>query len=490
MIYDKKFGYKYFKQQPIDFIMFLYRHSVINSYTMFSSFFIMESSEPGIFRSWSTPHIGSVPLVSPTMLSNISYYVGLFEFAQGSSPRIVWDNDAKLIQNRDLFLLYIVNTPTDFPSETYIPKPTIIKSVYNDLFYIAIYMQINDVEARGFTRPLVLVVAHPIKKLITHLYETKMETLENYADKLQKSAAETFPHDIQKYTVSIRNTIEKHPESKELLQSKVNELESMMKLMKITPEKDIEPYDADPEYFLHIKNDLRPIKKLTHFNEIKSDLLKFISNLPNDVIQSRSLTQLRKETYTMIESVYLRDSPTLINIFKNKTIMDCLFTLYSGHTLFILANDTNEAQAIASRIAVLTPFGQPFPVVGSTERSDIAQIVICMSFDPEKYQNYSLMDLDNQAEFTGIKCPQDSILMKELPKNTDHSSTSLVSLFSIELKKIGMRFLCKMMELSRRASQPEERVAQQMRSIGFSSADEPILKNWTAIAQQIISSIP
>lgn len=447
------------------------------------------SSSDFLLRSFSSPHLGSSPLLAPVPLTNVSYYVGLYEFAQGSSPRVVWDNDSKLLQNKDLFLLYIVNTPTEFPAETYTPKPTIIKSQYNEIFYLAIFIQINDVEARGFTRPVVLVIAHPIKKLITHLYKKSLNNLEKYALKLQKAAAETFPLDILKYTASIKLTIKKHPESKDLLQTKVNELENMMKIMKIEQQTNIEPYEADPEYFLHIKNDLRPIKKLTHFNDIKPDLIKFISKLPNDIIQSRFKLSTNSETYNMIESTFFKEYPKLSIIFKNKTIIDCLYTLYCGHNLYILANDTDEAHSIAARISVLTPFDTPIPIVSPHEvKPKQAQIICCMTFEPDLNSSVSLLDLDNNCEYSGIRCPPESILNRELPKG-EHSATSLESLYSIELRRIGMRFLCKMIELSRRASQTEERIAQQMRSIGFAATDEQLVRNWTEMANKIISQM-
>ena len=439
----------------------------------------------GFLRSSkSTSHVLSVPTIAPRQIVETGYYVALFEFAQGSCPKIVWDNDSKSVSNRDAFLLYVVNTPTDLGICKYKPKPTIIKSEFSGLFYIAVYVIIPDCEARGFSRQVVLVIAHPLPKMINFVFQHSLSEFLGFAVKLQNNASEIFPIEISRYALNLKLTIEKYPESEELLQSKANELSYMLKEIDIT---DADPKyrgeDKKPEYFTRINNELRSIKKLTNLKDEKEKILAFVDKLPTDPIQCNA--QLRTPTHlsSIVDAMHTKETGKFLLLIKSKLIYDCLYTLFSGHSLYIVGSDQADACGVAYRIAAMCPFDKKFPVVDIAEKplgSTSTDIVLCMNFDQERDPTGSCLDLDADT-YKGTKCPTDSILVKELPKNIDHSLPVLVMLFSNEVKKIGAKFVRKTLEMSSRAKQTRERMMMQMKSIGFSISDEPIIKNFASV---------
>ena len=455
----------------------------------------------GLVRSsFSSPHILSVPTLPLKSNIETGYYVALFEFAQGSSPRILWDNQSKSVSNRDSLLLYVVNTPTDFNFNQYNPKPTIIKSEFSGIFFIAVYISIPDYEARGFARQIVLLLGHPLPKMINFVFQHSLEEFVSFALKLQDNAGQRFPREISIYTMNLKKTIEKHPESDKLLQSKVDELERTLKAagidetMFIDKMKEENDDNLTPEYFTRINNELRPIKKLTSFGDIEDKILAYVNSLPTSSLQCNAQLRTDEGIYSLLNASYLQETPELLTLIKNKQLFDALYTLYSGRTLYVVGSEnSNHCAALGHKIAALSPFDVDFPVIDIATKHQISNsgklnpnIVLSMSFDQESDPNGSCIDLDTET-YTGIKCPQDSILYKELSKiSIDHSMNVLLMLYGNETKKIGNSFIKKTLEMSSRAKQSRDRMLIQMMNIGFSLSDEPILKYFS----QVITDTP
>ena len=434
-------------------------------------------------KSFSSQHILSVPTITPAA-KEIDYYVGLFEFPQGSSPKILWDNKGKSVQNREAFLLYVVNIPTDLRISVYNPKPTIIKSEYMSTNFIAIYVQIADVEARGFSRPTVLVLGHQQSKMINYIYSNLLEKFKYFAYEMQSNAGSIFPEEVSIYAASLHHTISKYPESGRLLESKVGELESMLKKAGVEMAPDSKALDEKPEFFTRINNELRPIITLTHFDEMKEELTEFVSSLPNDIVLCNSEWKAQGWMLNVVNAVREEGSAEFMTLVKNKKIYDCLFSLQSGHTLYIISSKPGLANAVGARISSLSPFESVIPVCNIGEEKEHPSIVLAASFEQNTNSDVSCLDLDND-KYTGVTCPLDSILYKELTKAENRSAALQVMLFSNDLKRIGSRFIRKVVEMSARAPQTRERMDAQMRVIGFSESDFPLITNWARIARNM-----
>ncbi len=447
----------------------------------------------GLVRSsFSSPHLLSVPTLGPKSHVETGYYVALFEFAQGSSPKILWENQSKSVLNRDSLLLYVINTPTDLTFNEYKPEPTIIKSEFSGIYFIAVYISIADYEARGFSRQVVLLIGHPLPKMINFVFQHSLQTFVSFATKLQDNASERFPREISKYTSDLRKTIAKYPESECLLQTKVNELERTLKAAGIEENTATEAdsaCDLKPEYFTRINNELRPIKKLTSFSDIEPRILNFVNSLPTNSLQCNARLRTNQSIVSLVDASFSTPTQKFMNIIQNKKIFDTLFALFSGKTLYVAGTENhNETRVLAERLSVLSPFDESFPVVDISSKSSkkdlYPQIVLCLAFDAESDPRASCLDIDADT-YTGIKCPQDSIVMKELSKiSTSHSLNVLLMLLGNETKKIGGRFVRKTLEMSSRAQQTKDRMMSQMMSIGFSLSDQPLLRYFSHVVAE------
>ena len=435
-----------------------------------------------IITSYSLPHLLSVPPVFPNGPES-DYYAGLFEFPQGSSPKIVWDNKGKSVSNREAFLLYVVNIPTDLRINTYNPKPTLIKSEFMGATFIAAYVQIPDIEARGFARSIVLVIAHHEAKMIGYIYANLLDQFESIALELQENASDKFPKDLSEYASSMRKTMENNPNSAQLLRSKSEELKNLMKKVGIEEDESDSGQEQTSDYFLRINNELRSIITLTRFKDVKNSFLTFIYSLPKDVLQCNSMWNAQECLMNVINSSHDDLASDFQVLFKNKRIFDCIYTLLTGHSLYIISSKPGLSQSIGSKFAALTPFESSFPLVSVDMEIIDPSIVIAANFEPSLHTNDSCLDMDKD-KYIGIKCPSESILYKELPKTDNHSTQLLLMMFSNDLKKIGSRFIRKTIEMSARAPQTRERMDAQMKTIGFAECDLPLIQYWSKILHE------
>ena len=126
------------------------------------------------------------------------------------------------------------------------------------------------------------------------------------------------------------------------------------------------------------------------------------------------------------------------------------------------------------------PFETSFPLVTVDMEIVDPSIVLAGHFEPSLHKNDSCLDMDRD-KYIGHRCPMESILYKELPKAENHSTQLLVMMFSNDLKKIGSRFIRKTIEMSARAQQTRERMDAQMKTIGFTEYDLPLIQYWAKI---------
>ena len=440
----------------------------------------MEKPKP-IITSFSLPHLLSVPPLQHSADTN--YYVGLFEFPQGSSPKILWDNKGKSVTNRQEFLLFVVNIPTNIRDNFNDPKPTIIKSEYMNATFLGVYVQIPDIQARGFSRSIVLVIAHQDSRMIGYIYSKLLDDFVSFAIELQTNASEIFPDDLMQYAASLQETVKKNPESRQLLASKMEELNQILKRMGINEITTTNAQEQPPEYFTQINNDLRSILTLTHFRDVKNDIILFVDSLPIDLLQCNAMWKAQNCLLNVINASHDDLASEFQILFKNKRIFDCLYSLYTGHSLYILSSKPGLGTSVGEKIVSLSPFETILPLCTVDTRMKDPCVILTGEFDPSKHPNDSCLDLDND-KYYGSRCPLESILYKELPKVENHSTSLLMMMFSNDLKRIGSRFIRKTIEMSARAPQTRQRMDAQMKSIGFTEYDTPLIEYWSVLLSQ------
>jgi hypothetical protein len=152
--------------------------------------------------------------------------------------------------------------------------------------------------------------------------------------------------------------------------------------------------------------------------------------------------------------------------------------------LYVISSDISLAKDFSSRFSMLSPFSHPMKVLEKESDPNHPAIIYT---DEEKsnmlINSFSSINLKNN-EYLGCACPHESILYKELvksPNSLDHSTDFLMATFVNNIKKIGSRFIRKVVSMSARAPQPKEKMDEQMEAIGFSVCDSPIVKYWTKL---------
>lgn len=403
----------------------------------------------------------------------------MFEFAQGSSPKVLWCNSAKLLIDKDSFLLYVVNTPTYVPKNEYNPKPTIIQSEFSTYSYVAVFSAIPDVEARGFSRPIVMVYAHPQKEYILAFYSIYYDKLLMFSNQLQQNATSFFPNELAEYASCLKHTIEKFPESKTILSSKMAELDNTLASVGISIEDAHNDIVHPPEHFTRINNELRPIISLTKFSDMIEQIVSFSLSLPKSYLGIKSMSfvqdKIDSSEIAIMTKDYTLSSFKLSSLYHSHVLLDVLFHLLSGKHLYISSINHEEALSFARRLSILHPFSSIFSF-----NEDNSSIFV--GFFVDKNEQPGFLDLDASA-FVGAKCPKDSILSKEIIR-VEHSENIFIPLICNDIKKIGSRFLRKVKEIVARGSINKEKFFAQMRNLGFSSTDEPIINNLKTLGAQ------
>lgn len=429
----------------------------------------------------SSPHLLITKHLQSLFEASIPYYIGLFEFPQGSEPRIVWDLPSNAVSDLHQFMLYVVNFPTDLRISQYRPKPTVIKSEYMGTHFIAIYISIPDTEARGFSRSLVLVLGNRTPEIILYVYSSLYQKFVSYATALQDAAAEIFPKEISIYAASLHKVMKMHPDSAKLLESKLGELDVTLKKVGVEAAPEEEAITRDPYFFVEIRNELRPILTLIRFEDIRASLVSFVNSLPTDLTVTNAISKAAASTSHLMAAAQSEDCKKFNEIVRCKVIYNCLFTLFSGHSLYVLSSNPKEYTSVSKKISALCPYGSSFPIVDIVNRTKIPQIIVGSDFDDQKDPMASFLYLDSM-KFEGYIVPPDSILLKEKMNLNDHTSSVIVLLLSVQIKKIFNRFVRKVVEMSSRSTQTIAQMNTQMLNIGFSLSDGPIIRNWAKVA--------
>lgn len=439
-------------------------------------------------------------------------YCAVYEFAQGSCAETIWENKQLDVVNSTHFRLAVVNTPTISEPNTLIIQPTIICSYFECLQYIAIYILILDVEARGFTRPIVLLFAcsssSGIMETLMCLYRQDFLQL---AKILQKKGNDIFPSELANYALELKDAINRFGDKFPILQSKFDELQTILPQAGITELTGSKTTERDPQSFVQINNQLRPIAQLIDFEFNKPKILSFIDSLPSTQFQASVMFGLGSSSINLMnlfDNDHSKDKFLLSTIQssndKKYLYKNLIFSLLSGRTLIIEISSLQlleEVLLLANKLSILTQFDHhklkiaKFPNLDSIDQCLQYDIVILQSQEESNYKTVSFHNLPidvlkfdtEHCFYLGQLCPNESFVGQidnfQNKFNNLQTIPNFENIFLITalntIKHAYSRFLIKISEISTRSRQTRERMLSAFESIGFSSDDEPIFRNWT-----------
>lgn len=438
------------------------------------------------------------------LFTSTHFYVGMFEFCQGSFPQTIWEDGIAVVSDYEAFKSYIVNAQVASSNKfSAHPQPTVVVSTYETLSYIGVYFQIFDVEARGFTRSIVFVLANINPEIVSHVNYLYIDKILNFVEQIQAPALETFPKELTKYAASLQLCIEKNESKRHLLQSKWDELAKILPHFNITDISTDGAIEQSPDFYILIHNDLRPFKELTNFDKLVKLLDKFVAGLPTSLLCSSLATHanvyesdpafgfagVNKEygfstlAFSMFAKNYEDDRYSIRSFFANNVFHYCAFTILSGKTLVIQSEDTDVASALATKFGILVPFNtsREIRVLERATAADCLryQIVVVQHLADDIGGSISLLDLDSNR-YSGAGCPPQSLVFTRLAKVVSLSERAFLLALYSELKKIASEFILRLAMVVDKAPDTPDLLFDCLRGCGLSRDDEPIFRYWIA----------
>jgi hypothetical protein len=420
-----------------------------------------------------------------TETTTTSFYGALIEFAQGSVPLLIWENDdsmaTRLTGDKGAFILAVANTPMNDQSTTSDISPTIIRSSFRNVYYVALFGQILDVEARGFSRALIFLIAHHCQDITDFVCWHCRAHLLELNERLQRCTRERFPLELLKYRLSLCDAIETSDRDKSTLESKLDALSQFVEAggFSLPPSGSVDFEKHGPEYFTQIINDLTPMSEMVKLPSVVPLISAFIQGLPASVLEinvlEKSAVGFGSSPHEMVSILCANHESERFSLSRCKFLCECLFSLLSGQEIFLYSEHFKDAESLAHRLAALSPFDKPFNIC-SGQNPRLNPVIVVLR-DPGDSME-ALYNLD-RGTFSGLSCPGDSILRHVLPRPEDCESIALICMAN-EIHRIYTRFQLKWMDVKRRLCESEEEVLQAiLRGAQFGEGDLPMLKYWS-----------
>jgi hypothetical protein len=412
-------------------------------------------------------------------------YCAIFEFSQGASPRTVYECEPLPDGDRDAFRMAVVNTPTNMLSSWDSP-PIVVRAFSHDLHYIAHFIQIQDVQARGFARAIVFVVASRCAPLVDCIACRHRERFQRITAKIQEHSKRLFPTELALYRRSLQNLIARSDgEARALLIAKLGELQRLVDASSIAvADPALRVVDDHPlEFFTQINNNLRGIEELLELERIAPAIGLFVRSLPTDEIAGNlvmSAWQYDGPIGLSTLRIFMGQADPLYLIgplITSRKFQACLFALFSGRTMVLACEDKAAGVAFAERLSVISPLTQPYAICAKpVEELDYARfpIVIGQRINADFV---SVLNLDD-GTFEGPLCPADSFVMREFFQQAEVCEAWVFIAAANDAKRMFGRFRRKIAELMGRARQTQERFLCALERTGFARADEPIVRCW------------
>ena len=255
-------------------------------------------------------------------------FSAMIEFHQGAPLLTIWSkNSLSISENIENFLYYVGNTHIIETNNDIITPPIITNSSFNGIPYFSITTQIPDVNARGFSRIVNLIVAHQNFKPIVN------QELIDIMNHFQNNALQIFLEEIPSFFVTILKLYQEvsHEElKKSVLESMINEIKPILQKFNIDTSDAQENDFYTLENIFILNNELRSINNLIKFDENLEKLQQAI----NHVSLNYYFPLLNTDKEIDFGTASLSTSLFLENISKEVPIIDIIQNDVFGHLVF------------------------------------------------------------------------------------------------------------------------------------------------------------
>lgn len=439
-----------------------------------------------------------------------SCHAAIYEYTQFGYPETIWECGSSLFEH-DEFKQFVITSPVSSNSFDFYGEPVVILSTYERIHYVAVYTEILDIQARGFSRAIVFVIANISSDLINNIHYIYYDKILELIYLLRKKPEIDFKHDLREFAGSLLKLINADNEqNRQQLESKYSELKSILERFSIDPIKAEESKNRDIDYFIQIRHKLRDIRNLINFNELEMvfdhfiediDMMPYKGNLSSHATYQETRPNINfggigtELTYPeAVNTIFINNYDNLndydsdgseeffsLRDFVKKNVFDfCVYSLLAGHPLVIISNNLEAAARLGERFTIFCPFFKKsdFCVRNQIGISDCIKYGVVVTQDLIEDADKELicvLDLDKQI-YCGDSCPSNSIVKRELGKIAEKSESLFILHQLLSLKKIGNLLMNVLAEFSMEKIRGREKLLLVLKGNGFAREDEPIVR--------------
>ncbi|EAX96307.1 hypothetical protein TVAG_264310 [Trichomonas vaginalis G3] len=435
----------------------------------------------------------------------LSYFI--FEFRQGSEPRIVSQYKYDLSDSfDDGFLWYIVSTPITQDYNPLDSATSYFYSSYENIYFACFNLIVPDVQARGFSRSFGICL-YNTKRIEDKLIETGLaQRISELLTEMIQKCQENFKTEVSQYLGSIIATIDAFQDSAAVLEQKYKEATFLLNGREILPDKSQEA--KTPDYFTQINNDLRAIEKIIDLNELTTKLRVILGDFYRSQISCQIKTHAKYEerfpfvnfghisgeNYSDFPSFVLEnrkelnnDRYLLINLVKPKILHHIAYCLFSGHSLVIEAKRPQDLHLLAKKMSLFVPqftdrhihiFETPITSVDAYQYS----IVVTPQFKRDRTENICILNTD-YGYYEGPICPCSSSVYKLFDFTVSSESSFLLVAFE-RVKDFSYQIIKLYASFSRDVPKNATKLREYLGKLQISEADDQLLR---FITQSIVS---
>jgi hypothetical protein len=310
-------------------------------------------------------------------------------------------------------------------------------------------------------------------------------TLLAFIDKLQRNSRSIFPEQLRKYASSLKSII--NPENSGLI-SKWEELEKLLHLANITltPDDLRTAESRPPDYFQQILNDLKDMASVISLPELSPDLESFLSRLPASLLEAAAANAPERNTLQLFRVISQKDDReiSIVRIVQERLLCHILFCLCCGGSLYVRCAEGEKAVVIAEKIAVLSPFPEPFPIMRDWAKPVAVRSAIVLppedggSDGAGRGDGRAILEIDDRGiGYKGEGCPGESVLFKEL-QLTEESEEVLIAVIANDMKRIYGRFNFRRCQWEERGVVDEDVMMNELKQLRFWEGDRKMVRFW------------
>ena len=382
------------------------------------------------------------------------------------------------------FVWYIVSVPSIAETQDILPKPTFVTSTYDSFSYSAVYASIPDIEARGFSRSICLVIASKKEEIIFAVRSLFYTEIGKIIDAARENAAALFLSEIDTHIEALSNHLETAEIKEEGQRIKLERLKEIKETMSGKIEKRL-PFSKErcsKNALLFINDDLRKIEFIIDFSVLQNQIMEILRSisLPNSVLMGQLFApECCSNVY--VPSLNVPEDRSLNSLARSNVLKHVLYSMLTGRTIVILSSSIESVRPLAISLVELMPFRWENDLCvrnAPVNDADCSTCSVVVATALTSSNNMiATIDFDNNT-YTGPACPDKSYIMK-MPLADKHGEGVFWLRLNYAINNFKERYQRFSLIILSRTPKEYFDLSPSLEMHGFSNADEQIFSFFT-----------